>query len=85
MKNYYRLHDLYYQGAIPKSLKTKANIMMILENISAAYALIVLWILESVITINFWVKIIVFILLCVIFTYLMDILTGLFIKHYDVY
>ena len=65
------------KGQFQKSLKTKANIMMILENISAAYALIVLWILESVITINFWVKIIVFILLCVIFTYLMDILTSL--------
>lgn len=64
------------KGQFQKSLKTKANIMMILENISAAYALIVLWILESVITINFWVKIIVFILLCVIFTYLMDILTS---------
>ena len=64
------------KGQFQKSLKTKANIMMILENISAAYALIVLWILESVITINFWVKIIVFILLCVIFTYLLDILTS---------
>ena len=64
------------KGQFQKSLKTKANNMMILENISAAYALIVLWILESVITINFWVKIIVFILLCVIFTYLMDILTS---------
>ena len=83
MKNYYKLHELYFKGTIPDNLKIKARIMMTAEQISAAYTLIILWLLESVINMDFWIKITVFVFLCIIFTCLMDILTGIFIKHND--